>query len=53
MIWWDIRNLDEKLENLWVDPEKGQSRPEMSLPATVLEYEHTLPTKFIVGAETG
>ncbi len=53
MIWWDTRNLEEKLETTWCDPEKGHQRPENALGATILEYEHSLPTKFIIGTEDG
>ena len=53
VIWWDDRKLSEVLETTWLDPEKGQCRPEAALGASILEYEHTLPTKFMAGTETG
>ncbi|OXA56887.1 Dynein intermediate chain 3, ciliary [Folsomia candida] len=53
VIWWDERNLSQTLDTLWCDPEKGQGRPEFAHGATVLEYEHTLPTKFLAGTDRG
>lgn len=53
VIWWDVRNLKERLETVYLDPEKGQARPEAALPATVLEFDHSIPTKFMAGTESG
>ncbi|CAG7821652.1 unnamed protein product [Allacma fusca] len=53
VIWWDNRKLSEVIESTWLDPEKGQCRSDHALGASVLEYEHTLPTKFMAGTETG
>jgi len=45
--------LSKPLDQLWLDPEKGHNRRERAVPATVLEYESSLPTKFLVGNENG
>ncbi|TPX42236.1 hypothetical protein SeMB42_g02765 [Synchytrium endobioticum] len=49
VLWWDIRKLSEPTESLLLDPEKnGQI-----VGGTVLDYETTMPTKFMVGSESG
>ncbi|TPX36934.1 hypothetical protein SmJEL517_g00917 [Synchytrium microbalum] len=49
VLWWDIRKLSEPTESLLLDPDKnGQI-----VGGTVLDYETTMPTKFMVGAENG
>ncbi|KAJ3384875.1 Dynein intermediate chain 2, axonemal [Lobulomyces angularis] len=48
-LWWDIRKLSEPTENLWLDPEKNGR----IVGGTVLDFETTMPTKFMVGSETG
>ncbi|TPX68025.1 hypothetical protein SpCBS45565_g03401 [Spizellomyces sp. 'palustris'] len=49
VLWWDIRKLAEPTENLLLDPEKnGQI-----VGGTVVDYETTMPTKFMVGGENG
>lgn len=53
VLWWDIRNLGETLDQTWLDPEKGQCREEFALPGTVVEYEFSLPTKFLAGTFDG
>jgi len=53
VIWWDTRKLTEILDVAWCDPEKGFCRPEAAIGATVLEYESSLPTKFLCGTERG
>lgn len=53
VIWWDVRNLTERLDTVYADPEKGRCEADNAIPITVLEYEHTLPTKFLVGTQYG
>ncbi|KAJ3144254.1 Dynein intermediate chain 2, axonemal [Irineochytrium annulatum] len=49
VLWWDIRKMAEPTESLNLDPEKnGQI-----VGGTVLDFETTMPTKFMVGAENG
>jgi hypothetical protein len=45
--------MNEVLDQNWCDPEKGNARPEMAIGASSLEYEHTVPTKFLIGSERG
>ncbi|KAJ1536017.1 Dynein intermediate chain 2, axonemal, partial [Nowakowskiella sp. JEL0078] len=49
VLWWDIRKLAEPTESLLLDPEKNG----MIVGGTVLDFETTMPTKFMVGAENG
>lgn len=51
VFWWDIRKLGEPTESLKLIPNiKESSRP---LGGVSLEYEPTMPTKFMVGTEQG
>ncbi|XP_065066002.1 dynein intermediate chain 3, ciliary-like [Rhopilema esculentum] len=51
VFWWDIRKLGEPTESLKLVPNiKESSRP---LGGVALEYEPTMPTKFMVGTEQG
>jgi len=51
--WWDIRKgLSEPVDSLILDPTKKLDINN-ALGATVLEYEATMPTKFMVGTEQG
>ncbi|KAJ3091761.1 Dynein intermediate chain 2, axonemal [Quaeritorhiza haematococci] len=47
--WWDIRKLAEPTETMLLDPEKNGS----IVGGTVIDFETTMPTKFMVGAENG
>lgn len=49
-MWWDIRKLGEPTESLALAPNKKDSR---CLGGVALEYEPTMPTKFMVGTEQG
>ncbi|NXL83623.1 DNAI2 protein, partial [Alectura lathami] len=52
VLWWDIRKLSEPTEVLVLDiTRKGLL--ENALGATTLEFEPTMPTKFMVGTEQG
>lgn len=51
--WWDTRKgLSEPVDSLILDPTKKLDLNN-ALGATVLEYESTMPTKFMVGTEQG
>jgi len=53
VFWWDVRKgLHEPVESLILDPTKKLDISN-ALGATVLEYESTMPTKFMVGTEQG
>ncbi|CAF3700183.1 unnamed protein product [Rotaria sp. Silwood1] len=52
VLWWDTRKLSEPVETLILDIEK-KGRLENALGAMSLEYEPTMPTKFMVGTEQG
>lgn len=49
VLWWDIRKLAEPTESLLLDPEKNG----VVVGGTVLDFETTMPTKFMVGSESG
>ncbi|KNE64739.1 hypothetical protein AMAG_10088 [Allomyces macrogynus ATCC 38327] len=49
VMWWDIRKLAEPTETLWLDAEKNNR----IVGGTVLDFEPTMPTKFMVGTEAG
>ncbi|NXS44021.1 DNAI2 protein, partial [Balaeniceps rex] len=52
VLWWDIRKLSEPTETLILDiTRKGLL--ENALGAVTLEFEPTMPTKFMVGTEQG
>ncbi|NXH66654.1 DNAI2 protein, partial [Hydrobates tethys] len=52
VLWWDIRKLSEPTETLVLDiTRKGLL--ENALGAVTLEFEPTMPTKFMVGTEQG
>lgn len=52
--WWDTRRLSEPSETLILDPTRGQEQQlSRALGAVSLEYEPTIPTRFMVGTEMG
>ncbi|NXG69350.1 DNAI2 protein, partial [Baryphthengus martii] len=52
VLWWDVRKLSEPTETLVLDiTRKGLL--ENALGAVTLEFEPTMPTKFMVGTEQG
>lgn len=54
VIWWDSRKLTERLDELYMDPVKCDEQIlERSYGISVLEYETTIPTRFMVGSEQG
>ncbi|KAI8587487.1 Dynein intermediate chain 2, axonemal [Geranomyces variabilis] len=49
VLWWDIRKMAEPTESMMLDPEKnGQV-----VGGTVIDYETTMPTKYMIGGENG
>ncbi|NXK52823.1 DNAI2 protein, partial [Chauna torquata] len=52
VLWWDIRKLSEPTEILVLDITR-QGLLENALGAVTLEFEPTMPTKFMVGTEQG
>ncbi|CAH1182226.1 unnamed protein product [Phyllotreta striolata] len=50
--WWDTRNLSEPTDTLILDYAK-EPRLSNALGASCLEYEITIPTRFMVGTEEG
>lgn len=52
--WWDTRKLSEPLETLLLDYAKDEEQNiENAFGASCLEYESTIPTRFMVGTEQG
>ncbi|XP_019851832.1 PREDICTED: dynein intermediate chain 3, ciliary-like, partial [Amphimedon queenslandica] len=51
VMWWDIRKLVEPVETLVL--EYPGYKPDVTLGGITLEYESTMPTKFMVGTEQG
>ncbi|NWX98550.1 DNAI2 protein, partial [Nothoprocta ornata] len=52
VLWWDIRKLSEPTETLVLDISR-KGLLENALGAISLEFEPTMPTKFMVGTEQG
>lgn len=52
VLWWDVRKLAEPTEALVLDPTRKQDL-ERAQGAYALEYEPTIPTKFMAGTEQG
>lgn len=52
VLWWDMRKLSEPTERLVLDPGR-EGNLDRALGAISLEYEPTMPTKFLVGTEQG
>ncbi|CAG0898753.1 unnamed protein product [Cyprideis torosa] len=55
VLWWDTRKMSEPTECLILDVQKATPDPQLSkaLGASCLEYEPTIPTRFMVGTEQG
>jgi dynein intermediate chain 2, axonemal len=51
VFWWDFRKLDQPVDELLLDPNKRTDR--RSFGISVLEYESSMPTKFMAGSEQG
>ncbi|XP_060914827.1 dynein axonemal intermediate chain 2 [Labrus mixtus] len=52
VLWWDVRRLSEPTDRLVLDPSR-EGNPDWALGAVSLEFESTMPTKFMVGTEQG
>ncbi|XP_047239768.1 dynein axonemal intermediate chain 2 isoform X5 [Girardinichthys multiradiatus] len=52
VLWWDVRKLSEPTERLVLDPGR-EGNLDRALGAISLEFEPTMPTKFMVGTEQG
>ncbi|KAG5671329.1 hypothetical protein PVAND_001532 [Polypedilum vanderplanki] len=54
VVWWDIRRFNERLDVLYMDPMKTDDQSlDRAYGVSVLEYETTIPTRFMVGTEQG
>ncbi|XP_037954081.1 dynein intermediate chain 3, ciliary [Teleopsis dalmanni] len=54
VIWWDTRKLNEPLDKLLMDPVRTDEQElSRSYGISVLEYETTIPTRFMAGTEMG
>lgn len=54
VIWWDTRKLQEPIERLLMDPIRTDDQVlDRSFGVSVLEYETTIPTRFMCGTEQG
>ncbi|XP_045451062.1 dynein axonemal intermediate chain 2 [Melitaea cinxia] len=54
--WWDIRNMNEPTDSMIIDIVKTNNDTQCvdnALGISALEYEQTIPTRFMVGTETG
>lgn len=53
--WWDIRKFVEPTETLILDTSKGNGGPSLDKAhgASCLEFEPSIPTKFMVGTDRG
>ena len=53
--WWDIRKPNEPTELLILDPIKNESNQTLQNAhgASCLEFEPSIPTKFMVGTDRG
>ncbi|XP_051958636.1 dynein axonemal intermediate chain 2-like [Xyrauchen texanus] len=52
VLWWDIRKMSEPIDRLVLDPNK-KGNLEDALGAISMDFETTMPTKFMVGTEQG
>ncbi|XP_065804353.1 dynein axonemal intermediate chain 2 isoform X2 [Labrus bergylta] len=52
VLWWDVRKLSEPTDRLVLDPSR-EGNLDQALGAVSLEFESTMPTKFMVGTEQG
>ncbi|KAM3966307.1 LOW QUALITY PROTEIN: dynein axonemal intermediate chain 2 [Aphomia sociella] len=54
--WWDTRNMNEPTDSMIIDLVKAPTDTqsiENAIGLSALEYEPTIPTRFMVGTETG
>jgi len=56
IFWWDLRNLEAPIDTLLLDPitmKDGIKNNDKSFGVVQLEYESTIPNKYMVGTENG
>ncbi|CRK89583.1 CLUMA_CG003276, isoform A [Clunio marinus] len=54
VVWWDMRNLSEQIDSLYMDPMRTEEQNRsQSQSISLLEYETTIPSRFMVGSEHG
>lgn len=53
-LWWDYRKLTQPTDSLLADPAKTDDQVlSRSYGVTVLEFEYTIPTRFMLGTDQG
>ena len=55
-MWWDTRKFTDPVEKLILDPyleDKTNTDTSLAQGASILEYEWTIPSKFMVGTQQG
>ena len=50
VLWWDMRKLSAPIDVLYLDPEQN---PDSALSAICMEYDPSMPNKFLVGTQQG
>ena len=54
VLWWDTRNFTEPVDRLVLDPYlEDEDNVSRAQGASILEYEWTIPSKFMVGTQQG
>ena len=54
VLWWDTRNFTEPVDKLVLDPYlEDENNVSRAQGASILEYEWTIPSKFMVGTQQG
>ncbi|XP_017482713.1 PREDICTED: dynein intermediate chain 3, ciliary [Rhagoletis zephyria] len=52
--YWDIRDLNTPLQEIWIDPElTDEQKRERAHGVTVLEFEYTIPVRYIIASDQG
>ncbi|XP_046653741.1 dynein intermediate chain 3, ciliary-like [Daphnia pulicaria] len=52
VLWWDMRKLNAPIDAILLDP-SSNPRSESALSASCLEYDPSMPNKFLVGTRQG
>ena len=57
ILWWDMRNLSAAYDSLYLDPMEGEGQGGngtiRSFGVSTIEFEPTIPNKYMVGSENG
>ena len=54
VLWWDTRQFSAPVDSLILDPHpEDEASAAMAQGATILGYEWTIPSKFMVGTQQG